>query len=401
VVASLAAVLIVGAVGIGIVAGSAFSGPSASPGSSLAVVSPTPTSSPSPTATAEPTVTAEPTPTPLPTPTPSPTPVPTPAPVPAPLTGRLVSPVVAKRHPMAVMIDDLRAARPQSGLAFADVVWQAPAEGGIPRYMAIFQSYIPKNIGPVRSSRYYYIAWAAEWRAAYAHAGGSPQALRALRAKGNGQLVYNVDGFRFGGSFRRINWKAPPHNLYTTGSILRKLTKHVGAKDKAYKPVWQFAPDAPLEARPYGGSVAVRYLANAITYKYDRKTNTYLRSVTGESKEKDESDKRRIAPKNVVVMLMHFGALNDGSHKHRLEATVVGSGPAWISTNGKTIKGTWKKAGLTKPTLFFDKDGKPVTLTIGQTFIQVMPYGSPMSFKKGSTTPPPGSSVSPSPTPAA
>jgi hypothetical protein len=391
-VASVAAVLIVGAVGIGMVAGGAI-GPRASSGPSLAVVSPAPTSSPTPT----PSPTPAPTPTPVPTPTPTPTPEPTPLPVPAPLTGKLVSPATAKRHAMAVMIDDLRAARPQSGLSYADVVWQAPAEGGIPRYMAIFQSRLPKDIGPVRSARQYYILWAAEWKAAYAHAGGSPQALSTLRSKGNGKLVYNVDGFRFGGSFRRITWKFPPHNLYTTGKTLRSLTKRVGAKDKAYKPAWQFAPDAPLEARPYGGSITVKYLANAITYKYDRKTNTYLRSVTGESKEKDESNKQRIAPKNVVVMLMHFGALNDGSHKHRLEAQVVGSGPAWISTNGKTIKGTWKKTGNTKPTQFFDKDGNPVTLTVGQTFIQVMPYGSPMSFKKGSMTPPAGSGASPSP----
>ena len=86
--------------------------------------------------------------------------------------------------PIAVMIDDLSAARPQSGLSSASVVWQAPAEGGIPRYMAIFQETLPKNIGPVRSSRYYYIAWAAEWRAVYAHAGGSPRREGDAQAEG-------------------------------------------------------------------------------------------------------------------------------------------------------------------------------------------------------------------------
>jgi hypothetical protein len=131
-----------------------------------------------------------PTPTPLPTPTPTPTPVPTPAPVPAPLTGRLVPAEIAARHPIAVMIDDLRAARPQSGLSSASVVWQAPAEGGIPRYMAIFQDTMPKSIGPVRTSRYYYIAWAAEWRAIYAHSGGSPGG--ALDAPRQGQRAVRL-----------------------------------------------------------------------------------------------------------------------------------------------------------------------------------------------------------------
>lgn len=397
-VAGLVAVVVLGAVGFGMVAGGGLSGGSPTTPPSIAVIVPSPSGGSSASVAPEPT--AEPTPTPDPTPTPSPTPVPTPAPVPAPLTGVLVRPNAAIRHPIAVMIDDLGPARPQSGLSSASVVWQAPAEGGIPRYMAIFSEIVPKDVGPVRSSRYYFIAWASEWKAGYVHAGGSPQALSTLRAKGNGQLVYNIDEFRWGGSFRRIKWKFAPHNLYTTGAQLRALAKRVGAKDKAITPIWQFAPDAPLEARPTGGSITVKYLANTINYKYDRKSNTYLRSVTRESKEKDESGGKRIAPKNVIVMTMHFGPLNDGSKKHRLEADVIGSGTAWISTNGKTIKGTWKKPSLTKPTKFYDSKGNEVTLTIGQTFVQVMPIGSPITFKKGSLTPPGGASPSVSPTPA-
>src|SRR5262245_56343791 len=209
-----------------------------------------------PTPTAEPTATPSDSPAPSPSPSPSPTPLPTPVMVPAPLTGQLVTPAVARRHPMAVMIDDLRPARPQSGLSQADVVWQAPAEGGIPRYMAIFQTELPKAIGPVRSSRYYYITWAAEWRALYAHAGGSPQALDVLRRRGPGQYVYNADEFRWGTRyFHRIRTRFAPHNLYTEGSSLRKLADRLGAKDKAYDPIWTFAPDAPLAARPDGGTI--------------------------------------------------------------------------------------------------------------------------------------------------
>jgi Protein of unknown function (DUF3048) N-terminal domain/Protein of unknown function (DUF3048) C-terminal domain len=347
---------------------------------------------PAATTTQQPTATPSATATASPTPSPSPTPIPTPVTVPAPLTGEPVSAAVAARHPIAVMIDDLRAARPQSGLSSASVVWQAPAEGGIPRYMAIFQDTMPKSIGPVRSSRYYYITWAAEWRAIYAHSGGSPGAKATLQAKGSGQYVYNIDEFRYSGTFFRIKTRSSPHNLYTTSAKLRATGKHIGAKDKAYKPVWNFAPDAPLDERPYGGSITVKYPYNTISYKYDRKTNTYLRSVTGETKQTDAGTGTRIAPKNVVVMRMRFGPLNDGHPgAPRLEAAVVGSGPAWISTNGRTIKGTWKKASVTKPTQFFDAQGNEVTLTIGQTFVQVVTtstVGYPISFKAGSDTPP-------------
>ena len=304
--------------------------------------------------------------------------------MPAPLTGRLVAPDVAARRPIAVMIDDLRAARPQSGFNAASVVWQAPAEGGIPRYMLIFQDQEPGSVGPVRSARYYYIAWAAEWRAVYAHVGGSPQAMATLASQGQGQLVYNADEFRWGGIFfHRIKERASPHNAYTDGNLLRKMATRIGAHDELQPAAWQFAPDAALETRPYGGLIRVVYPANTITYRYDRATNTYPRTVTGEPAQTDAATGRRVAPSNVMVMLMSFAPLNDGHpNKHRLEAKVVGSGKAWISTDGRTTQGTWKKASLTAPTQFFDAAGNPVTLTVGQTFIQVMPLGSAITIRR-------------------
>jgi hypothetical protein len=331
--------------------------------------------------------------------TPSPTPEPTPVMAVAPLDGLLTTPAKAKLHPIAVMIDDLSPARLQSGFSSASVVWQAPAEGGIPRYMMVFQENTPPgDVGPVRSSRYYYIAWAAEWRAAYMHAGGSPQALATLRAQGHGQLVFDANQFYNGAYFRRITTKVPPHNLYTTGKQLRQLATKVGATKAPGGPVWKFAPDAPLDQRPVGGTIETDYLANRIVYKYDRISNTYLRFVTGFTKQQtDPSTKVGVAPKNVVVMLMKFGPLNDGSNHGRLEATVVGKGTAWISTNGITIKGTWRKKSLTAPTLFYDAAGHPVTLTAGQTFVQVMKTSDVVKFKAGKAPPPPDQNPSPSP----
>ncbi len=363
-----------------------------------------PSSSPSPTVVAEATPSPTPTPSPSPTPTPLPTPTPTPRPTPtplsrAPLTGRYVSAAVAKRHAIAIMVDDHPDARPQSGFNAASVVWHAPAEGGIPRYMLIFQDTVPGAVGPVRSARQYYIAWAAEWKAMYGHSGGSPQALRTLRDQGNGQLVYNADEFRWGNIYyHRSTDRFAPHNVYTTGKELRKLAKRLGAKDGSYKAAWRFGPDASPADRPDGGRISVSYAWNDITYRYDRKTNTYKRSVSGSKMQIDQADGKQVAPKNVVVMLMSFGPLNDGSNKQRLEAQVIGSGTAWIATNGHTIKGTWRKTGMTKPTRFYDADGNAVTLTVGQTFIQVLPKGSKIVIKDGkvpAASPAPGSSVAP------
>jgi hypothetical protein len=87
-------------------------------------------------------------------------------------------------------------------------------------------------------------------------------------------------------------------------------------------------------------------------------------------------------------MLMKFGPLNDGSKKHRLEADVIGEGTAYIATNGTTTKGTWRKSSLTKPTIFFNADGARMTLTAGQTFVQVMQTGTKVTLLPGIPPPP-------------
>jgi hypothetical protein len=306
---------------------------------------------------------------------------------------------------VAVMIDDLSVARPQSGLSQADVVWHAPAEGGIPRYMALFQSTLPTSVGPIRSSRLYYIAWASEWKSVYVHSGGSPQALALLRSsKGKGKVVYNADEYRWSRYLYRVDYRRPPHNIYSDAKNLRKLSTRVGAKPVAgQEPVWIFAPDAPLDQRPVGGKIVVPYLANKITYGYDRATNTYKRSVSVEGKQYDAGTrpKTRIAPKNVVVMRVVFVPLGD--RKHRLDGQVTGSGTAWVSTNGVTVKGSWRKKSFTAPTRFYGPDGKQLTLTIGQTFIQVVPKSTKITIQPGKAASPAPSSqpASPSGSPSA
>jgi len=370
-------------------------------GTAVVTIAP-PSQGPTPVITPSPT----PAPTPTPTPEPTPTPVPTPVLVPDPLTGLMVTEDLASRHVVAVMIDDQGDARPQSGLSQASIVWQAPAEGGIPRYEALFQAGEPAAVGPIRSSRLYFIAWAAEWNAVYLHVGGSPQAMALLKsAQGRGQVVWNADEFRWGSSYMwRIKERFAPHNVYTDFKHMQLLVKNVGAAPTmTYTPAWQFAPDAPVEQRPVGGAIVVPYPANLITYQYDRTTNTYLRTVTAEGPQVDAGTKVRIAPKNVIVLAMSFAPLNDGSKKHRLEAQFVGTGTAWISTNGVTVKGSWKKASITAQTLLFGPDGKPVTLTAGQTFVNVVGIGTAVTFTPGKPLAPaasPSPSLAPTPTPS-
>jgi len=375
--APLRRILLVVAVAGAVAACGSPTSPAPPPSASAGAVGPTSSAVPS-------TVPSTPAPTPVPTPVPTPTPTPVPTPVlaVAPLTGRLVAPELAARHPIAVMVDDQANARPQSGFSEASIVWQAPAEGGIPRYMMIFAEGDPSSVGPVRSARLYYVQWAAEWKAVFVHVGGSPQAMALLQAKGRGQLVYNADQYRWGAYLWRTTDRAAPHNVYTDGKHLRALGAKVGAAPlEAARPAWRFAPDAALDLRPAGARIDVAYRQGAFSYRYDRPSNTWRRYLDGKL-QRDRATNKAVAPKNVVVMEVRFGSLGASQHG-RLEAANVGTGRAWIATNGTVVRGTWKKTSVASPTRFFDGAGKQVTLTVGQTFVQVMPAGTPVKVVKG------------------
>ncbi len=406
----LVVVALAAGLGVGLFAGRAVLGPAPSP-TGLAQVNPgtSPSGATSDPGAVSPTDSGAASPSESAAPSPSPTPAPTPVLVADPLDGVPVAPALAKRHVVAVMIDDLWAARPQSGLSAASQVWQAPAEGGIPRYMALFSEGNPPSVGPIRSSRLYFISWAAEWNSVYAHVGGSPQAMQLLASsQGQGSVVWNADEFRYGAAYMwRITTRQAPHNVYTDARQLQQLVKATNAPLSVnYTPHWQFAPSPSIDQLPEGGSIVVPYLANVIQYAYDRTTNTYPRTVSVEGKQVDAGTKQRIAPTNVVVIYMSFAPLNDGSNKHRLEAQFTGTGNALVFNNGQVVKATWKKASMTAPTLLYGPDGKPVTLTVGQTFVQVVPLGTVVTYKLGKVPPAPAASptpsdgASPSPSPA-
>lgn len=372
---AIAALAILAAWRVGTLLPSAASAATASP----ALPSSVPTPSPEPTVTPAPTA-----------PPPTATPIPTPVLVPAPLTGLLVSPEAAAQHPIAVMVDDHADARPQSGFNAASVVWQAPAEGGVPRYMLVFQDHVPAGVGPIRSARQYYVEWAAEYRAVYVHHGGSSQALATLRAKGSGAWVWNADGFRWSPKYLwRATDRFAPHNVYTDGQHLRALAARLGADDGPIKPAWTFRPAIRRQLRATGATLKVTYPYETITYRYSAATNRYLRYINGAKQPQvDRADGQVVAPANVVVLRMFFGPLTGTIGGHgRLEAHDVGKGVAWIATNGRTIKGTWKKASATAPTLLFGPGGAPISLTAGQTFVQVLALTYGFEFTAGDERP--------------
>jgi hypothetical protein len=367
----------------------------------------TPAAAPSPSAVAVASATAPPSPVPSATPTPAPTPVPTPTPpqyVEATTSGVLLptsEAALATRHPIAVMVDDQVRARPQAGLSEADVVYQAPAEGGVPRYMAIFQTKDPDLIGPVRSARVYFVAWAEEWRALYVHVGGATNAQRYLYAN-NGQYVFNADEIHWGittGYFDRVGFRASPHNVFTSGARLQDLCKRVATiatTAQATAPMtqafWTFTDSAPISSRPYGGSIVVPYQANRVAYGYDRVTNTYVRGVTGEAVQTDYGNKNPITPTTVVVLFQPVGYMaynpeTTDAAKGRLEIGFNGTGRAMVFENGQAIEAVWSKKDDYSPTLLAyasgEHKGEPLPFVRGQVFVQVVPTDMAVTWTVG------------------
>jgi hypothetical protein len=313
-----------------------------------------------------------------------------PAPIHEDLSGIPTTAERAHRYPIAVMLDDAPAARPQAGLAEASIVWQAPVEGGIARYMAVYQAGEPPSIGPVRSARLYFVRWAAEWKALFLHAGGPPPLKLWLR--GDQDLVVNADGKRTA----RVSWRAAPHNLYSTARGLRSYAQQVGARDDrlAYDPaaagaLQPFRDGAPEAARGRDRSrISFTYASERVIYTYDRASNVWLRSVDGKPQfdAGPEANRGRgtkgagprIAPTTVIVMVVPIrrSARIDGPALGRLVADSIGSNKAWVFADGRVVSGTWAKKDPTSRTRFLDADGAEIVLPRGQIFVQVIPKTS-------------------------
>jgi hypothetical protein len=327
---------------------------------------------------------AHPTPTPAPrrspTPSPSPTAVPSPTPTPlltgiADLTGARVADALAHRLPIAVLIDDNRIARPQSGFNGASLVYQAPADGGETRYMFVYQEGDSKQIGPVRSGRIYFVHWASELRAAIAHYGGDRISRNYLSAHDKIQFT-NVDALGAGArAFHRIKTRSAPHNGYTLTKALRAMAMKLGGPAAIGPGFFRrpFVDESPLAKRAASQRIRVPYRTGVIDYRYDRATDRYLRSVDGHN-QIDPADGKRVTTTNVVVLFQsfHTDSRIEPGHARPIIGD-VGKGVAWVFREGKVVKGTWRKANETATTRLFDAAGVEIPLVRGRTFFQIVP----------------------------
>ncbi|MDO8499233.1 MAG: DUF3048 domain-containing protein [bacterium] len=284
--------------------------------------------------------------------------------------------------PVSIMIDNHPNAYPQSGLADARVVYEVPVEGGITRYMAMFDSsQVVAKVGPVRSARPYYLDWAAEYGAPlYMHCGGSPQALRQIIEKD----VFDANQFYNDPYFWRDNGRDAPYNLYTSTSLWsdyisnKKSDNSVVAWDS-----WNFSSDCAMASSTYVAGVKLTYNPDYnVSWRYNTETDVYDRSVNGEL-HLDENPAPGgpalggITAGNVVIQFVKVKVIDEIG---RREVGAVGTGDAMFIRCGKIVNVIWKKPTLADRTRFYDIDGKEINFSPGKIWIEVAPIGAKVSL---------------------
>jgi hypothetical protein len=294
------------------------------------------------------------------------------------LDGVLVAPELANAQPIAIVVENHTAARPQSGLDKARVVYEALAEGGITRFLGIFDTTEPiDEIGPVRSARPYFNDLAEEYGAVYGHVGGSPQALAEVQSGTRNLTDFNQ--FYNGQYFWRSTDRGAPHNVYTSTELLTFALRDMERTDASgdFAP-WTFAKAEEKEGDrgADGQEISINYstFSYKTRYVYDRAANAYARYHSDDAHVM--KDGARIAPKNVVVQYVQTSVIAEG----RLSMITSGEGMALVFSNGNVTEGTWKKEnGRTR---FYDAADEEVELAPGQTWVEVVPQDREVLYPK-------------------
>ena len=299
-----------------------------------------------------------------------------------PITGILYTEEEAKPwvdiRPFAVMVNNHQDARPQSGLISADIVYEVVAEGGITRFLTFFLTNTPTKIGPVRSTREYYLVLVKELGdAMLMHIGYSPQALIDIESWPIRSLS------RGGASFWRdtsLN-VATEHTAYVNGVDLRKKGDELGWQGFKKFDSWKFKDLATTYSNEKTATKAnydFWYKGDfSVNWAYDDVNNVYKRflgyDATGAPlPHTDRETKNQITVKNVIVQFATESSIA-GDEKHRLDYQLLGSGQALIFIDGKVINATWSKADRDSRTKFYDKNGQEIQFNRGNFWISVVP----------------------------
>ena len=279
------------------------------------------------------------------------------------------------QRPLVIKVANDPAARPQSGMAQADLVLEIPVEGGITRYALVFQSQDPPNVGPVRSARQSDLNYLSALRAILAHVGASEPVTKMVRDAANSGSFVDVDEFQHADAFERVAGKVAPYNAYTSGSKIRNAAGDAG-RARVDVPALQFDASTGKAVGKDATALAIPYtLAGKVTYTFDPSAGTYHRAQGGQVT-MDADAKKEVMPDNVVVIkseVKEIPGTADVTGAPSVDFRATGTGTVVILREGKRFDGTWTRSGTTDMYRFTDTAGAVIPLKPGLTWIHIIP----------------------------
>lgn len=283
------------------------------------------------------------------------------------LTGISVERDIAARPILGVMVENSEAARPQTGLGKAGIVFESVTEGGITRYLALYQEDMPEIVGPVRSLRASFLDWAMGFDASIAHVGGSPQSLETADKRD----AKSFNQFDYGEPYFRDDARPSPHNVYTRTSDLRQLQKRLKHKKSKFDKIPR-KDDSPSQS-PKAPNINIDFSGPnyRVEYRYVQASNSYTRYLAGQP-HIDQATQQPITVKNVVVIKMPKG--------HDVADGAEGSGDAIIFRDGEATEGRWQKPGFSERITIINSEGTEIPLNRGNTWFAVIPADKTVEY---------------------
>jgi len=278
------------------------------------------------------------------------------------------------RYPLSVKIENLKVARPQSGLNSADIIYETMVEGGITRFNCLFDSQIPATVGPVRSARLSDFWIVPQYQGLLLYSGANSQVASGLKQRGLNKLSANT----LGSLYHRVSGKKAPHNLYSSLSQAYAVAQKAGVAISASgtRPGPVFGALASGETTLPATSISVPF--STITHAawtWDSASGHYLRTTDGQV-HTDALTGAQVWATNVVVMWATYTTEShlDPAGNVTYDTTLGGSGKAAIFRDGERIDGTWSATATTPPT-FTDARGAQIPLAPGRTWFEVPETG--------------------------
>ena len=297
-----------------------------------------------------------------------------------PLTGKPAPDLNAANRPvLTVKIENITAARPQSGLDAADVVYEEVAEGGITRFVAMFQSRDADPIGSIRSLRPTDPAIVRPVGGLFAYSGGTAKFKNLLHATpGVVDVGFDVSP----GSYFERREKPSDHRLFSSTQRLYSAgAGHAGPAPKLF--TW-LAPGQPFAGAGAAPTIHVDFQIgdDHDSYDWDPATASWKRAINGVAHKVEAGF--QISPANVILQFCPYVASpgdTDVRGSQVFVANLIGSGDAWILSAGTVVKGKWSKPTAESLTTYTDAAGAPVALEQGSTWIELAAAGSAASTR--------------------